>query len=198
MTDGCDVSHMSHVRATRIDIDELPDEVLTDRACDGDTRAFEALVRRYHAGMFALASRIVGSRQDGEDAVQLAFLAAWRALPRFRGEARFATWLYRIVANEALAQLRRRRPEQPLLSCAQLPGGQPGPERHAEHAALAAALAEALAAIPPDLRVAWLLREVEHCSYEEVACIVGTNLSTVRGRIARARAALAEALAAWR
>ena len=184
-----------------VDADELRDEIgLVQRACDGDAWAFERLLRRYQQPMFVLAAGITGSPADGEDAAQAAFVIAWRKLPSFRGDARFATWLYRIVTNESLSLLRRRRPVDPLPERADLQPADPpsrGPEATTERAALGAALATALARLPPDLRAAWVLREAEHCSYEEVASIVGVNLSTARGRIARARALLARSMADW-
>jgi RNA polymerase sigma-70 factor, ECF subfamily len=179
----------------------LDDDVLTDRARDGDTRAFEALLRRHQVRAYSLAVRITGSSADAEDAVQAAFTDAWRALPRFRGEARFSTWLHRIVANRALALLRHRRPDEPLPDAGDRRlGGRvaDGPEAAFQYRALADALDHAVADLPADLRVAWVLREVEHCHYEEVAEIVGVSLSTVRGRIARARQYLAKSMADWR
>ena len=179
-------------------LDQLDDAVLTDRARDGDPQAFEALTRRYQRPLFVLATRITGSAADGEDAVQLAFVKAWRTLPSFRGDARFPTWMYRIVTNEALTLLRRRKPFDALPEDGDLRAPDTdGPEAAVQQSALAGALGSALAALPPDLRVAWLLREAEQCSYEEVATIVGTSQSTVRGRIARARVALAKSLAEW-
>lgn len=184
-----------------IDPADLPDDVLTDRARDGDTAAFEALLRRYQAPMYALAARITGSPADAEDAVQQAFTTAWRKLRDFRGDAKFSTWLYRVVTNQALTILRRRRASSPLPeddhSAAPAPSER-GPEATVERTALADALAAALAALPDDLRVVWLLREADGCTYEEVASIVGASVSTVRGRLARARTCLAAELAGWR
>ena len=179
-------------------LEHLDDAVLSERARDGDSRAFEVLVRRFQRPLFVLATRITGSACDGEDAVQLAFVKAWRTLPTFRADARFSTWMYRIVTNESLTLLRRRKPLDvlPEHDDVRAPDTQ-GPEAVVQHSALARALEAALAALPPDLRVAWLLREAEQCSYEEVASIVGTTQSTVRGRIARARAALAKSMAGW-
>lgn len=185
----------------RADLDAFGDDVLTDRARDGDTRAFEVLLRRYQEPMFALAGRITGSSSDAEDVLQVAFTTAWRKLPDFRGDAKFSTWLYRVVTNQALTMLRRRPANTELPA---LDGVQPavpherGPEATAERSAMADALAAALARLPDDLRVVWLLREVDGCTYEEVATIVGAGLSTVRGRLARARRTLAADMAEWR
>ena len=174
-----------------------PDHVLAEHARAGDTGAFEALVRRYRQPMYNLALRITGSAADAEDVTQEAFVLAWRRLPAFRGDSAFATWLYRIVTNRALSALRRRRPVAPLAGEDPPAAAYRGPAGQVEQDALLAALVAAVAELPVELRVAWLLRESQQCSYEEVAQIVQVPVSTVRGRIARARAALAAALAGW-
>ena len=187
---------------------ELGDEVLAARARDGDARAFEELLRRHQQAMYAVALRILADPGDAEDATQDAFIAAWRQLPVFRADAKFSTWLYRIVTNHALNHLRRRTarearagyrlddaglttPRQPVASTGD-------PYQQAETSALLADLRTALAGLPEPLRVCWLLREVDNCSYQEVATITGITLDTARGRIYRARQHLAEAMAAWR
>ena len=87
-----------------------PDEIaLLDRAADGDARAFAALVARHRDRMWAVCVRITGHRHDAEDALQDALVAAWRALPTFRAEAKFSTWVHRIAANAALKVVARRR-----------------------------------------------------------------------------------------
>jgi RNA polymerase sigma-70 factor, ECF subfamily len=183
----------------------LGEDVLTDRARDGDARAFEELVRRHQQAMYAVALRILADPDDAEDATQNALIAAWRQLPAFRAQARFSTWMYRIVTNHALNQLRRRaaRSETSLDAVELEPGQQPvawsdDPYRHSETSALMADLRAALAALPEPQRVCWLLREVDNCTYREVATITATSLDTVRGRIYRARQQLAEAMASWR
>ena len=179
--------------------------MLADRARDGDARAFEELVRRNQRAMYAVALRILADPDDAEDATQSAFIAAWRQLPTFRAQARFSTWMYRIVTNHALNQLRRRaaRAETSLDTAELEPGRQPvawsdDPYQHSETSALMADLRTALTALPEPLRVCWLLREVDNCSYQEVATITATSLDTVRGRIYRARQQLAEAMVPWR
>ena len=159
----------------------VSERALTERARGGDTAAFESLLQRYQRPMY-----------------NLAFVLAWRRLPTFRGDSAFATWLYRIVTNQAVGQLRRRRPVHPLPDEDPPEAAYRGPAGQAEQDALVAALAAAVAELPVDQRVAWLLRESQQCSYEEVAHIVQVPVSTVRGRIARARATLAAALAGWR
>jgi RNA polymerase sigma-70 factor (ECF subfamily) len=192
-------------RSGNIDRVTLHEDVLVARARDGDARAFEQLVRCHQRAMYAVALRILGNPADAEDATQDGFVTAWRRLPQFRSDARFSTWLYRIVVNHALTELRRRArradtsvdpsdldaTDQPVAS-------NTDPYQHSEATALLADLRTALADLPTDLKVCWVLREVEDCSYEEVATIVGVTLDTARGRIYRARRRLAETMAPWR
>jgi len=178
--------------------------VLVARAALGNPRAFEQLVRRFQRQMYAVALRITGRPDDAEDAAQNGFIAAWRRLPDYRGDAKFSTWLYRIVTNYALNQVRSRARSDKQIDIGTLLGAQepvtsqPGPAQHAEASALVRDLRAALAALPPELRVCWLAREVDGCSYEEVATIAGVSFDVARGRIFRARQRLAEAMAAWR
>ncbi|WP_395727819.1 RNA polymerase sigma factor [Nakamurella sp.] len=184
-------------------LSELTDEELVQRAQSGNSRAFETLLRRHERAMFGTSLRLLSRSADAEDAVQEAFIASWRRLPEFRGDARFSTWLYRIVTNRSLNELRRRKPTADLdvEDAGPVPPGlvdTAGPERQAERSAMLEALQSALADLPEPLRVCWLLREVDHRSYDEIAEIVGVPEPTVRGRIARARTRLAEVMAPWR
>lgn len=189
------------VRRSRLS--ELTDDELVQRAQSGNSRAFETLLRRHERAMFGTSLRLLGRPGDAEDAVQEAFIAAWRRLPEFRGDAKFSTWLYRIVTNRSLNEVRRRKPAASLddeddgpVPDALVQTG--GPERQAERSAMVAALQSALADLPEPLRVCWLLREVDQRSYDEIADIVGVPEPTVRGRISRARTKLAEVMAPWR
>lgn len=182
----------------------LEEVVLVVRAAEGDPRAFEQLLRRHQQTMYTVALRILNHPDDAEDVTQNAFVAVWRRLPEFRRQAKFSTWLYRIVTNHALNVLRSRSRTgtqtdlAALLGSAEPVTSQPGPAQHAESSALLRDLRTALAGLPDELRVCWLLREVENKSYEEVAAIAGVSLDTARGRVYRARHRLAEAMAAWR
>lgn len=183
--------------------DQLTDDELVDRAQGGSSRAFEVLLRRHQRSMFGASRRLLGSSDEAQDALQEAFITSWRTLPEFRSEAKFSTWLYRIVTTRSLNELRRRKPAEPLPeddgpAAAQLVATTRSPAAHAEGSAMMQALQQALAALPEDLRVCWLAREIDHLSYEEISEIVRAPVSTVRGRIARARSTLAEAMSAWR
>ncbi len=177
----------------------LDDGTLVVRARDGDVNAFEVLVQRYQSQMYRLAVRMLGNRGDAEDVVQEVFLAAWRRLPEIREGAALPGWLYRTTTNHCLNVLRARRPRAELdldLTRSRSPEGEP--ERAAETAEQVRALTVALQQLTPEQRAAWLLREVHDRSYAEIAGILGVSATAVRGRIARSRVELAEAMQPWR
>ncbi|MFE5520940.1 RNA polymerase sigma factor [Streptomyces virginiae] len=180
-------------------LSDLDDGVLAVRACEDDDEAFAVLVRRHSGHLLALAQHLLGNRADAEDAVQEAFLSAWRQLPEFRRGASFGTWMYRIVTNRCLNVLRRPRPV-PLHTVADPPAADAGssPPRIAETDAATAALVEALMELRPELRACWVLRELHGLHYEEIAHVLGASEQTVRGRLSRARRALMEAMRPWR
>ncbi|MFI6869475.1 RNA polymerase sigma factor [Nocardia sp. NPDC050406] len=169
------------------------------RSRDGDVRAYEQLVIRYQGRMFRLADRMLSDRTEAEDVVQDAFLTAWRRLAQLRDDAAFAGWLYRMTTNRCLNVLRHRQPATDIdPDTTESPRTDTRPDHavavHSQLEALRAALDE----LTPEQRACWLLREVHGRSYEEIGEIVGANVTAVRGRIARARAQLAEVMKAWR
>ncbi|MFE2554156.1 RNA polymerase sigma factor [Streptomyces sp. NPDC059355] len=180
--------------------DELDDALLAVRASEGDEEAFAVLVRRHSARLLALAGQLLGNRADAEDAVQEAFISAWRQLPEFRRGAAFSTWMYRIVTNRCFNVLRRRPHPVPLDAIAEPPAADAAssPPRTAETDAATAALVQALVHLRPDLRACWVLRELHGLHYDEIAHVLGSTEQTVRGRLARARRALMEAMRPWR
>lgn len=177
---------------------DLDTATLVARARDGDLTSFEALVRRYQQPIFALALRMTDRPADAEDVTQEVFVTAWRRLPEIQVDSAFGSWLYRTATNRCLALLRSAKPVAPF-SDAQLVTTDPrtAPDRVAESAQAMAALVVALRSLTPDQRACWLLREVHGRSYDEIAGIVGTTAIAVRGRIARARSNLAEAMQPW-
>jgi len=178
---------------------ELDDATLVARARDGDVPAYEQLVLRYQGQMFRLAMRMLASRGDAEDVVQDVFLAVWRRLGQLQEDAAFVGWLYRMTTNRCLNVIRSRRPMADV-DLTERESSTPGsrPERTAEVDAQMTALTSALVQLTGEQRACWLLREVHGRSYEEIAEVLGTTSTAVRGRIARARAQLAEMMAPWR
>ncbi len=183
---------------------ETEEAVLVERSQGGDLDAFNALVLAYQGQVYNLCLRMLGSPQAAEDAAQEAFIAAYRAVPRFRG-GRFRAWLLRIAANACYDELRRRRsrPQIPLEAPAdddrpraELPASDEPLEQRAERLELARCLQEGLASLPPDQRLAVILRDVQGLAYEEVAEATGASLGTVKSRISRGRAAMRDFLLA--
>ncbi|MFI8363865.1 RNA polymerase sigma factor [Streptomyces sp. NPDC085612] len=179
---------------------EAGDELLAVRAAEGDEEAFEVLVHRHTPAMLQLAQRLLGTRAEAEDAVQDSFVSAWRALPDFRREAGFATWLHRIVTNRCLNLLRARRASADLDTVPEpaAPDHQSSPVRAAESQAAARDLRLAMRALSAEQRVCWVLRELEGRPYESIAETVRISPEAVRARVFRARRVLTEAMAAWR
>jgi RNA polymerase sigma-70 factor, ECF subfamily len=178
--------------------DALGDETLAARARGGDTRAFEALVRRYQRPIYRLAVRMLADAGEAEDVTQEVFVTAWRRLPGIQEDRAVRAWLYRIATNRCLNILRARKPTAPLQE-ETIPAASPAasPEARAEAHERLAALRAALGQLTAEQRACWLLREVEELPYAEIAGILHTTPQAVRGRLARARAELGEAMTSW-
>jgi len=164
------------------------DELLLARARRGDAAAFTLLLRAADESHRRLAYRLLGDRQSMDDVLQEAYLRAFRALPRFRGGAAFGTWLYRIVYNACLDELRRGRSRREV-ALDQLPAVVSG-ESVEEQLDLEAALS----ALPAELRAVVLLVDAEGLSYDEAAEVLDVAPGTIGSRLNRARAALRAAL----
>ena len=173
------------------------DEALLAAHLRGDPRAFGELVARHERRIYGLCLRILGNREDAEDATQEAFLAALRKASSFRRAAAFSTWLYRIAVNAATDQARRRGrsrraaldPEDAGLAVA--PGGELG-----EVVASAVAVQTALARVPEEFRVAVVLCDLYRIPYGDAAQILAVPVGTVKSRVFRGRLALADHLGA--
>jgi RNA polymerase sigma-70 factor (ECF subfamily) len=175
------------------------DKQLVERVQRGDKQAFDLLVLKYQHRIIKLVSRYIRDPSDAMDVAQDAFLKAYRALPNFRGESAFYTWLYRIAINTAKNYLVMQ--SRHLLETEVTPESEEGeqfefestlkeystPENMVLTDEIQATIVAAIDDLPDDLRTAILLREVEGLSYEEIANVMGCPVGTVRSRIFRAR-----------
>lgn len=185
---------------------ETSERELVARAAAGDGAAFEVLMRRHNQLLFRTARSILRDDADAEDALQEAYLRAWRALGTFRAESRLSTWLVRIVANEALARRRRvSAPTIPLETAMTSPDPATqaaltdafdrGPEQAAVRAQVRTMMEARIDSLPDVYRTVFVLRGVEEMSVEEVAHVLDVPEATVRTRFFRARNLLRQSLA---
>jgi RNA polymerase sigma-70 factor, ECF subfamily len=181
------------------------DQQLVERVQRGDKQAFGLLVEKYQRKLARLISRLVRDPGEVEDVTQEAFIKAYRALPSFRGDSAFYTWLYRIGINTAknyLVAMGRRAPTSTDVEAEEAEGYEGGellreistPESLLLTKEIAGTVNQAIEALPEELRSAIQLRELEGMSYEEIAKLMDCPVGTVRSRIFRAREAIAERL----
>ena len=175
------------------------DQQLVQRAQGGDLRAFDLLVLKYQGRIAALVSRYVSDAGELEDVTQEAFIKAYRALGKFRGDSAFYTWLYRIAVNAAKNHLvaKGRRPganatieDAEGLDEGGLLSESASPEALAMGGELAEVVESALNGLPDELKAALMLREFDGLSYDDIADVLGCPVGTVRSRIFRAREAV--------
>jgi RNA polymerase sigma-70 factor (ECF subfamily) len=179
------------------------DLTLVVRARAEDTEAFEALVRKYQGWVFTLAYRMLGDRADAEEIAQEIFLKIYRGLGRFKGDARFSTWVYRIATNHCLNHLEsRRRRVGSQTNPGHLVEGvsdpAPGPDQVVEQADVRNLVQQALLRLTPEHRGILVLREIQGLAYEEIGELLGLESGTVRSRLHRARLELKERLKPYR
>lgn len=174
------------------------DEELLRRAREGDLDAFAQLVRRSEGRVRALLSRLLDDARDIEEAAQDTFVQAWRNLERFRGQAAPATWFYRIAVNEALQRTRRKRIETRPLEDDDARRASPGADTVAEARELETFIADRLRALPVELRVPVVLRDVEGWSNQEISDLLDLTLAATKSRIHRGRMRIREELQSWR
>jgi RNA polymerase sigma-70 factor, ECF subfamily len=173
----------------------LTDGDLVSRAQSGQLDAFEELVRRHRLATYRVALRMLGDESDAEDATQDAFVQAWRNLGGFRADAAFSTWMYRIVSNRCLNMLRARRRTEPLPDDRESPASRP--DRIAEARWQVEDLKLAILRLTPEQRAPLVLRELQGCSYEEIAQALDLSISAVKSRLHRARLELLSAMGSW-
>ncbi|MBI3976377.1 MAG: sigma-70 family RNA polymerase sigma factor, partial [Armatimonadetes bacterium] len=180
--------------ATRADAGKTPldpqEGSLIARSQRGDLEAFDRLVAAHEDRIYHAAYRITGNAEDARDAAQETFLKAFRALPRYRHEAAFSTWLHRIAVNASL-DIVRRRPQVPPVSLEDvaLPAPSGNPEPEAERSEVQRRIQQALGRLAPDHRVIVVLRDLQGLAYEEIAEVLRIPIGTVRSRLSRAREA---------
>ena len=178
------------------------------RAQDGDIDAFEQLVERYQGRLFRTSYMIVRNRHDSEDIVQETLIQAWRSLHLIKEPAAFRGWLMRICTNKATSMMRKRQRQATdpydaeSLETARAVAGKTStstadPVESSEVNAQLKALADLLASVKPELRIVWILREIDDLSYEEIAQTLNLTDSTVRGRLARARSLVMRQMKEW-
>jgi len=178
------------------------DQKLVERAQRGDKRAFELLVEKYQRKLARLLSRFIRDQAEVEDVTQEAFIKAYRALPAFRGDSAFYTWLYRIGINTAknyLMAMGRRAPTSTEVEAEEAEGFEEGeqlrdintPESLLLSNEIAQTVNSTIEKLPEELRTAIQLREIEGMSYEDIAKVMDCPIGTVRSRIFRAREAIA-------
>jgi len=176
------------------------DQQLVERVQQGDKRAFDLLVLKYQHKIFGLISRYIKDSDEVQDVAQEAFVKAYRALPKFRGDSAFYTWLYRIAINTAKNYLvaRNRRPPGSDVDVADAEYFEgpsalkevETPENRLYGEELKNVVQDAIKSLPEDLRAALTLREFDGLSYEDIAAVMDCPVGTVRSRIFRAREAV--------
>jgi RNA polymerase sigma-70 factor (ECF subfamily) len=185
--------------------DREVDQQLVERAQRGDKQAFELLVSKYQRKLARLLSRFIRDATEVEDVTQEAVIKAYRALPTFRGDSAFYTWLYRIGINTAknyLVAMGRRAPTTTDFDSDEAENFEDGdqlrdlntPENELMSRQVAETVNQTLEELPEELRTAITLREIEGLSYEDIASIMNCPIGTVRSRIFRAREAIADKL----
>jgi RNA polymerase sigma-70 factor (ECF subfamily) len=180
------------------------DQLLVERVQKGDKRAFELLIQKYQHRIVSLVSRYVSDSAEAQDVSQEAFIKAYRAIGRFRGDSAFYTWLYRIAINTAknwIVAKNRRPPASDIdavdaeqYSMSSRLKDTSTPENELLREEIERTVFDTIAELPEDLRTAIMLREMDGMSYEEIATTMECPIGTVRSRIFRAREAIDEKL----
>jgi RNA polymerase sigma-70 factor (ECF subfamily) len=189
---------------TTVPVRELDDADLVKRAQAGDTRSFDELVRRYRDKVYRLSYKILRHEEDAAEALQDAFLSAFRGLKNFKAESTFSTWLYRIATNASLMKYRRRRDGHVSLEQSQsgegtgepmqIPDWSQQPLNELLNSETHDVMEEGVEKLPEELRTVFVLRDVEGLSNAEVAEVLNLSVAAVKSRLHRARIALRDRL----
>jgi RNA polymerase sigma-70 factor, ECF subfamily len=186
---------------------EARDEELVRIAQGGDTRAFDELVRRYQEKVYRLSYKILRNEDDASEALQDAFLSAYRGLGNFKSESTFSTWLYRVATNASLMKYRKRREGHVSLEQSQSPNRESEPLQIPDwtqqpmqdllDSETRQVMEEGIARLPEELRTVFVLRDLEEKSNAEVAEILELTVAAVKSRLHRARIALRDRLSRY-
>ena len=191
---------------TRAEQRALTESTLVTRAQDGDAPAFARLARTYEAELVRLGFRMLSDLGEAQDAVQDTLLQAWRTLPSLEDPLAFHAWVYQLMTRRCLTLLRKRTrrqtvtaPDEDLEAASSRTPVERGdsPLAQVQTQAIRDSLSTALTRLPAELRACWVLHSMHDLTYPEIAYAIGVPVSTVRGRIARARAQLAKEMTAW-
>lgn len=171
-------------------------EKIIARARRGDADAFEQLVAAYRDQVFRLALRMCGSEADADEVAQEAFLSAWKALPNFRGESQFSTWLYQLTTHAAIDLMRREKRQIAADDITEVSAADPAPspQQQAEQSEQREIVRDAILQLAPEQREVVVLRFMEELSYEEIGAVLKLPSGTVKSRLNRAKAQLKEIL----
>lgn len=171
-------------------------ENIIARARRGDADAFEQLVIAYRDQVFRLALRMCGNEADADEAAQEAFLSAWKALPNFRGDSRFSTWLYQLTSHAAIDLLRREKRQIAAEDITEVSVSDPAPspQQQAERSETRQAVRDAMGKLSPEYRQIVVLRFLQELSYEEIGAVLKLPPGTVKSRLNRAKAQLKDIL----
>ena len=185
----------------------LDEQILIEKASDGDADAFETLVEKYEKGVYNLAYRLIPDREDAMDIVQEVFLKAFQALPRFRGDSRFSTWLHRVCVNASLDFLRRKQRTQTYSLDEPIALKESSVSREVqddgnsvedivETKSLGQSVLSALNSVDDVHRIVIVLSDIRGYSYQEIADMLGISIGTVKSRLHRGRNAIRKLLPA--
>jgi len=177
---------------------QLTDEQLVNKFKEGNREAFEELVGRYEKRIYNLAYRFTGNHADAGDLAQEAFIRVYRALPKFRAESSFSTWIYKVAANVCRDELRKQRKRKSIslenMEVNQgeiaIADGAQSPEEVVERRDLQVRVQKYINQLSEEQRLILVLREMQNLSYEEIARVLECSLGTVKSRLSRARTAL--------
>lgn len=171
---------------------EDPEEALLDRCLEGDGGAFGRLIDRYQRVLFNVSLRMVGNREDASDITQTVFLKAWQAMGTFDRRHKFFSWIYRIMMNETLNHLSKRKRTEPLDEAMVSDGS--GPDEDCARQRLRESIQSALLELSPDYRQVIVLRHFAELSYEEMSGVLRIPEKTVKSRLHTARQLLSDIL----